>query len=171
MAKVVQGSAHSCSEPEQATCFLINTGFLEAVTQQHQQPRLLPKKALPFLRYCWSIWTGMLHDCHINLQDWQDVELARIVQCSAHSCSELEQANWFLVATGFLEAVTEQHQEPKSSQNKLSAFKIVKEPLFIDLISGEDGNWEENGSLTVFTGWHLHVCVCSLFGQTGRTLN
>ena len=42
MAKFVQCSAHSCSEPQQATWFLVAaTGLLEPVTQQHQQPRNL----------------------------------------------------------------------------------------------------------------------------------
>ena len=49
MATVVQCSAHSCPEPEQATRFLIETGFLEAVTQQHQQLKLFPKQGLRFL--------------------------------------------------------------------------------------------------------------------------
>ena len=42
MAKVVWCSAHSCSESEQATWFLIKTGFLEAVRRRHQQPKNLP---------------------------------------------------------------------------------------------------------------------------------
>ena len=46
MAKVVQCSAHSCSESEQATWFLINTGFLEAVTQRHQQTRIFLTQGL-----------------------------------------------------------------------------------------------------------------------------
>ena len=42
-----------------------------------------------------------------------------------------------------------------------SAFNIAKETLFIDLTLCENGNCEENGSLTIVTAWHLHAC--SLF--------
>ena len=49
VAKNVQCSAHSCPEPEQAIRFLIETGFLEAVTQQHQQLKLFPRQGLRFL--------------------------------------------------------------------------------------------------------------------------
>ena len=69
-----------------------------------------------------------------------------------------------------------------------SALLIAKETLFIDLNFGEDGNCEENSSLTVVTAWHLHACVWPLFGtgdqdkldcctnapsngKTGKTLN
>ena len=56
----------------------------------------------------------------INWQLWRDIELrpranvcsfsmAKVVWCSAHSCSDLQQATWFLVATGVLEALKEQH--------------------------------------------------------------
>ena len=66
------------------------------------------------------------------------------------------------------------------------AFNIVKEALFIDLTRCKNGNWKENGSLTVVTGWHLHVCpffstgdcyelhCCTnapSIGKTGKTLN
>ena len=194
----------------------------------------LTPACLPFLQYCWLIWTGLLHEGHIKWQDWQDIELAQVIQglvcfqygknrsmlcsflpgtgtgnmipgsdripgsrntvasatkksssrmgswktpafstivaketlfvltlcehgslfgagdqydldccmnarsigktelaqvirvlmyssrmaeflqCSAHSCPELQQATWFLVATGFLEAVTQQHQQPRN---------------------------------------------------------
>ena len=40
--------------------------------------------------------------------------MAPIVQSSARSCSELEQATWFLLPTDFLESVTGQHQQPKN---------------------------------------------------------
>ena len=60
----------------------------------------------------------------------------------------------------------------RSSQHKVwgvwqtlafTAFNIAKKTLFkfIDLTLCENGNCEENGSLTVGTAWHLHVC--SLF--------
>ena len=50
-----------------------------------------------------------------------------------------------------------------------SAFNIAKETLFIDLTLCENGNCEGNGSLTLVTAWHLHVC--SLFGTGDRCVN
>ena len=47
--------------------------------------------------------------------------MARVVWCSAHSCSDLQQATWFLVATGVLEALTEQHWQPKNLLDTRSA--------------------------------------------------
>ena len=38
-----------------------------------------------------------------------------------------------------------------------STLNIAKETFFIDLTLCENGNCEENGSLTVVTCWHLHV--------------
>ena len=163
-------------EPEQTTWLLLNTRFLQAVTRPHQQLRLFPTQGLrclpnssclsvqhcegdtlhwsdplrkwklwrewfshkihwltpacvPCLRYWWLIWTGLLHERPSNRQDWQDIKLAQviqvliffqhgnIVQCSAHSCPELEQHTWLLVATGFLEAVTQQHHQPRNLEN------------------------------------------------------
>ena len=103
MAPIFQCSAHSYSEPEQATWFLINTGFLDPVRQQHQQPRhllhtrvevpgTLKHSQLSILQWrhsslIWSlarmdtvnrsIGTGLLHERHINWQDWQGMELAQ----------------------------------------------------------------------------------------------
>ena len=57
--------------------------------------------------YWWSKKTGLLHECPINWQRWQDClffQHKRFVQSSAHSCSELEESRWFLVTTGFLKA-------------------------------------------------------------------
>ena len=69
MAKFVQSNAHSCSELEEATWFLVATGFLSAVTQQHQQLWLKPTQGLWCLtnsqlsqlstlqrRHSWVIW-------------------------------------------------------------------------------------------------------------------
>ena len=92
--------------------------------------------------------------------------MAQIVQCSAHSCLELQQATWFLVATGFLEAVARHNQ-----QNNLPNTKSeVSAEIHLSQLStlrrrhsfGEEGNWEENGSFTVVTGWHLHVTLSSV---------
>ena len=48
-----------------------------------------------------------------------------------------------------------------------TGFYIAKETLFIDLPPCENyGNCEENGSPTVGTAWHLHVC--SLFSTCDR---
>ena len=44
-----------------------------------------------------------------------------------------------------------------------SALNIAKETLFIDLTLCQNGNCEENGSLTAVTCWHLYLC--SLFGS------
>ena len=60
--------------------------------------------------------------------------------------------------TGFLEAVRRRHQQPKNlldTRSAVSAFSdinIAKETLFIDLTLCENGNWKENGSLTVVAG-------------------
>ena len=112
-------------------------------------------------------------------------------------CSSLlepEQATWFLINTGFLEAVRQQHQHQESSWHKVcgvcqspafSAFNIAKQTLFVDLNFGEDGNCEEDGSLTVVTVSHVHVfpffstgdrheldcCMnTTSIGKTGKTL-
>ena len=82
--KLVQCVAHSCWELEQATRILIKTGFLEAITQQHQQLRLFPTQGLTclpdssFLRFqhsdgdtlrwsdlwpWWKLRTWHLHEC------------------------------------------------------------------------------------------------------------
>ena len=95
------------------------------------------------------------------------------------SCSSMAKGQcsvtWFLVVTGFLEALTQQHQQLKVFQHKVwgvcqaqafSAFNIGKERLFIDLTLCENGNWGENGSLTIVTAWHMHVC--SLVGTGFR---
>ena len=37
------------------------------------------------------------------------------------------------------------------SSDRIPAFNIAKETLFFDLNSGEDGDCEDNGSLTVLT--------------------
>ena len=82
----------------------------------------LTPACVPFLQYWWWMWTGLLHKCPINWQLWRDIELrpranvcsssmAKVVWCSAHSCSDPEQATWFLLATGVLEALP----EPNSS--------------------------------------------------------
>ena len=67
-----------------------------------------------------------------------------------------------------------------------SALHIAKETLLINLTLCEHGNCWENGSLTVVTAWHLHVCplfstgdryeqdCCTnapSIGKTGKTLN
>ena len=82
--KFVQCIAHSCWELEQATRILIKTGFLEAITQQHQQLRLFPTQGLTCLpnssflsfqhsdgdtlHWCdlwpwWKVRTWHLHEC------------------------------------------------------------------------------------------------------------
>ena len=58
-----------------------------------------------------SMWTGWLREYPINWQHGQNIE------CSALSGSELEQATWFLVATGFLQAVTQQYQKQNPLPN------------------------------------------------------
>ena len=78
-----------------------------------------------------SMWTGWLHECPINWQHPQDIELGQMFvlsawqslfnafqfQCSALSGSELEQATWFLAARGFLDALTQQHQKQNPLPN------------------------------------------------------
>ena len=159
---------------------------------------------VPFLEYWWSIRIGKLHDCHINLQDWQDIELAQLLIFFQHgtNCSMLCS---FLLGTATGNLISGSNRIPgsrrtsqpakQSSQHEVwgvcqaqacSAFNIAEEKLFIDLISGEDGNWEEDGSLTVVTGWHLQVfpffgigdryeldcCInATSICKTGRTLN
>ena len=112
MAKFVKCSTHSCPEPEQAIWFLAARGSLD----------------------CWSKWTGMVEECPINWQHGRNIELGQkfvlsawqslfnAFQCSALSGSELEQATWFLVATGFLQIFTQKHQK----QNTLpkTRFKV-----------------------------------------------
>ena len=122
IAKVAQCSAHSCPALEQAPWFLVMQGFLEAVKQHRQQPRIFFTQGLrclqnssflsfrhreantlhwsdplrewklwrawfshrghgmtpafvTFLQCWWSTWTGLLHKCPINWQDWRDIEL------------------------------------------------------------------------------------------------
>ena len=84
--------------------------------------------------------------------------MAKFVTSSAHSCSELEEAARFLETTGFLEAPgglgTKALPNTRSdvSARLFPAFNIVKETLFIDLTLCKNGNWKENGALTVVTG-------------------
>ena len=141
----------------------------------------LTPACVPFLQYWSSIWTGLLHEHHINWQNSQGMEPAQVLILFQHgkSCTMLcsflfepYQATWVLSnrIPGRRQTAASTKQ---SSQNKIwsvcqsqafSAFNIAKETLFIDLIFGEDGNWKENSSLTVVTGWHLNVCTCSLCG-------
>ena len=87
--------------------------------------------------------------------------MAQVVQCSAHSCAELQQATWFLVATGFLEAVARHSQQnnlPNTKSEVSAEFHLSQLSTLRRRHSfGEEGTWEENGSFTVVTGWHLHV--------------
>ena len=206
-------NAHSCPELEQATWFLVATGFLEAVTQQHHQQRNLlhtrfqgPGKLQLFQlslrrRHSSSFWPfvnmetveGMLLS-QLSLLDtcmcacalssvlvidmswiaaWTPHQLARLARHwtstsdtsaffqHSKSCS-MEQAMSFLVSTGFLEAVTQQQQQnnlPKtrsevSATGQLSQLSTLRRRHSF----GEDGNGEDNGALTVVTGWHLHAC-------------
>ena len=123
----------------------------------------------------WSIWTGLLHECHINWQDWQDIELGQVVIFLQNGkiCSMLCS---FLPWTGTGNMIPGSDKIPgsrssisnqESSWHKVcgvcqspafSAFNIAKETVFIDLNSGEDGDCEDNGFRTVVTGWHLHAC-------------
>ena len=91
--------------------------------------------------------------------------MAKVVQCSAYSCSESEQATWFLINTEFLEALTQQHQQLSSSQHKVSGLpnssflKIAKETLFIDLTLCE----METVERMALSQWSLlDTCMCAL---------
>ena len=110
------------------------------------------------------------------------------------SCS-MEQATWFLVSTECPEAVTQQQQQnslPKTRSEVSAMLKLVqlstlrrKHPSLIWLFD-ENEHCEKTGSLTVITGWHLHVypffstgdryeldcCMTATStGKTGKTLN
>ena len=91
--------------------------------------------------------------------------MAKVVQCSAYSCSESEQATWFLINTGFLEALTQQHQQLSSSQHKVSGLpnssflKIAKDTLFIDLTLSKMATLER---MVLSQWWLLDTCMCDL---------
>ena len=101
--------------------------------------------------------------------------MAKVVWCSTLSDSEPEQATWFLVATGFLQAVTQQHQKPKNLPNtrfkvsgklqlsQLSTLRRTHSPLIWPFAKMET---VKRCSLTVVIAWFLHVC--SLFGTGDR---
>ena len=57
------------------------------------------------VRYWWLLWTGLLHECPFNWQDWQDIEREQMFVLpawqklfDARLILEPEQATWFLVA-------------------------------------------------------------------------
>ena len=125
------------------------------------------------------------------LPAWQKLFDARLIL-------EPERPTWFLSAGSNRIPRSLSHSSisnQSSSQHKVwgvcqtqafSAFNIAKETLFVDLTLCENENFGENGSLTVVTAWHLHVCslfgtgdYCGLdcwtnahsMGKTGKTLN
>ena len=210
MARFVQCSAHSCPGLERATWFLVATGFLEAVTQQHQQPRILltqglrrlPKFSslrfqtdtlywserwrgwrlgrewfshsghwltpvcLPFLQYWWSIWTGLLHEGHINWQDWQDIELAQLLIFFQHgnNCSMLCS---FLLGTGTGNVICDKYRirdkyaipgsrqtaesaTKQSSQNKMWGCLPSSSFLGFQHCKGDTIHWSD-----LWRGWKL----------------
>ena len=130
----------------------------------------LTPACVPLLWDWWSIWTALLHVC--------DIELAQVIEVliffqhgriSSMLCS-------FLPGTGTGNMIPGSNRFPgnrniaasttkESSSHKgwgacktpaFSAFNIVKETIFIVLTLCEHANCEENGSLTVVTGWRLH---------------
>ena len=115
---------------------------------------------------------------------------------NACSCWEPEQATWLLINTGFLEALTQEHQQPRNLLHtkvevpgKLQLFQpstLRRGHSWSIWPFDEDRNWEENVSLTVVTGWHMHWCpffstgdrheldCCTnapSIGKTGKILN
>ncbi len=124
------------------------------------------------LRSWWLMWTGLLHECPMNWQHRQKNDLRQIpalkfVQRWAHSLSKPEQAKWFLRTTRFSGKPSHSSiSNQESSWHRVwavcqtlsfSLFNIAKETLFIDLTLCENGNCEDNGSLTIVTCWPLHV--------------
>ena len=121
------------------------------------------------VRDWWLLSAGLLHECPFNGQDWQDFLFFQHVKICSILCS-------FLLGTGRVNVIPGNDRilgSPRwirnegSSQHKvwgvcqtqaLSTFKIAKDTRFIDPTFCENGNTEENGSLTSVTGWHLHVC-------------
>ena len=213
-----QCSALSGLELEQATWFLVATGFLQAVTQQYQKQNPLPNArfegsrklqlsqlpTLPRRHYsltwpfsnletvkrmvvsqwlladtCMCVflldWIGgrMSHQLAISAEHWTRANvcpfsMAKFVQCISMLCS-------FWLGTGTGNVIPGRDRIPASHRgirNKtlfprqglrcrensgFSTRNTVKKTLFIDLTLCENGNCEENGSLTVVTCWHLHV--------------
>ena len=210
-----------------ATWFLVATGFLEAVTQQHQQqrqsssahrsevsPKLQGLSAFHSFQHCqggtlhsrsdplqkWKLWrewlshsghclthacvlsvrywwskkTGLLPECPINWQHWQDIELEPKRKCpllfqhgnscsilGSRDCPELEQATWFLVRQGLtLNSISQPRRHPSNQRicgvwhkvKQCLSFPQIstlrKETLFIDLTLRKNGNSGENGSLS-----------------------
>ena len=76
--------------------------------------------------------------------------MARFVQCSARSCPGLERATWFLVATRFLEAVTQQHQQPRILLTQ-GLRRLPKSSFFsFQHCEGDSLHWSE-----LWRGWRL----------------
>ena len=101
-------------------------GNMETVERMVLSRWLLHDTCMSALWYWWSIWTGLMHERHINWQDWQDIELAQVLVFFRHgkSCSmlclfllETRTGNMIPDSTGFLEALTQQHQQPKNLPN------------------------------------------------------
>ena len=209
-------------ESEQATWFLAAWGFLEALTQQHQQPKTLPstrsQKSENFS------FLGFQH-CEGDTLHWPDIwkmeTVNRVVlsQLSlAHTCMcalslvLVIDINWIAAGMsyqlqqstgktlkchvipgadripGSLNTVASATKE-SSSHKVWGVWYTILWWRHSSLIwpFDKDGNWEENGSLTFVTGWHLHVALSSvvvidmkwivagmsyqLHSNTGKTLN
>ena len=155
------------------------------------------------VRYWWLLWTGLLHECPFTWQDWQDIERGQQMFVlpawqklfDARLILQPEMATWFLSAGSNRIPRSLSHSSIKTkalpnTRSEVSAKLKLSQNCEGDTLHWFDplrnGNCGENGSLTVVTAWHLHVC--SLFGtgdycgvdcwtnahsmgKTGKTLN
>ena len=165
-----------CQTQALSTCNIAkDTLFIDLTLRKNGNSGENVSTCVPFQRYCWWTWTGLLHEC----PSVRSVSMAK-VQCSP---------TWFQVATGFLEALSQLHQQLRLIPTQGLRFLPDSSFLpFIDLIFGKikAQSCEEISSLTAVTGWHLHVCpffstgdwyelhCCTnapSIGKTGKTLN
>ena len=150
------------------------------------------------VRDWWLLWTGLLHECPFNGQDWQDFERGQIFVLpawqklfDARLILEPEKATWFLVAGSCHTAASATKALPNtrsevSSKLKLSQLSRLRR-RHSSLI------WPFAQMKTVermdLSQWSLlDTCMCSLFGtgdycgldcctnahsigRTGKTLN
>ena len=93
--------------------------------------------------------------------------MAKVVWCSAHSCPELEQEKWFLVMTGFLQAVRRRHQQPKNlldTRSEVSAKLKLSQNCERDTLHWSDPlrEWKLWREWLSHSGHCLTTCMCAL---------
>ena len=105
------------------------------------------------------MWTDSLHDCHINLQDWQDIELAQLLIFFPGTGNLISGSNRIpgsrQTAASATKALPNTRSEVsgKFKLSQLSTLQRRLSPLIWPF--GNYGNWEGNDH------WLAPACACS----------